>query len=193
MSFGCRWQPRTLRRSSQIFGLRQDWPWTLGEHHNLGNLISDNSGVEQHAGADLGQAFASSRTTTPPSGVSVRTDSGRTRLNLGAIRFCQGTEKPYFLESVSIWMKGGWKETRRLQRPISAKPLVSESRMATLNPFETKRKKALSGASSRVCDMQVAEGEGFEPPEDSRLQRFSRPPQSTTLPSLRGKSKVIAF
>ncbi len=31
----------------------------------------------------------------------------------------------------------------------------------------------------------VAEGEGFEPPETLRPQRFSRPPQSSTLPSLR--------
>ena len=58
-------------------------------------------------------------------------------------------------------MKGGWKETRGIQRPISAKPPVSESRMASLNPFETKRKKALSGASSRVRDVQVAEGMGL--------------------------------
>jgi hypothetical protein len=31
----------------------------------------------------------------------------------------------------------------------------------------------------------VAEGEGFEPPETLRPQRFSRPPQSSALPSLR--------
>ena len=30
----------------------------------------------------------------------------------------------------------------------------------------------------------VAESEGFEPPEDLHPQRFSRPPQSTTLPTL---------
>ena len=30
----------------------------------------------------------------------------------------------------------------------------------------------------------LAEGEGFEPPEALPPQRFSRPPQSTTLPSL---------
>ena len=30
----------------------------------------------------------------------------------------------------------------------------------------------------------VAEGEGFEPPETLQPQWFSRPPQSTTLPSL---------
>src|SRR5438876_785836 len=31
----------------------------------------------------------------------------------------------------------------------------------------------------------MAEGEGFEPPEDLHPQRFSRPPQSTALPPLR--------
>src|SRR6187200_492249 len=35
-------------------------------------------------------------------------------------------------------------------------------------------------------NISLAEGEGFEPPEGSRLQRFSRPPQSTALPPLRG-------
>ena len=34
-------------------------------------------------------------------------------------------------------------------------------------------------------DSIVAEGEGFEPPEGSHLQRFSRPPRSTALPPLR--------
>jgi hypothetical protein len=32
----------------------------------------------------------------------------------------------------------------------------------------------------------MAEGEGFEPPEPFRVQRFSRPPVSTAHPSLRG-------
>jgi hypothetical protein len=59
-------------------------------------------------------------------------------------------------------MKGGWKETRGIQRPISAKPPVSESRMASLNPFETKRKNGPSGASSRVRDVQVAGQTRFE-------------------------------
>src|SRR5262245_54217750 len=33
-------------------------------------------------------------------------------------------------------------------------------------------------------NIRLAEGEGFEPPEDLRPQRFSRPPQSTALPPL---------
>jgi hypothetical protein len=37
----------------------------------------------------------------------------------------------------------------------------------------------------------AAEREGFEPPGAVTPQRFSRPPQSTTLPSLRGKSTNI--
>ena len=32
----------------------------------------------------------------------------------------------------------------------------------------------------------MAEEEGFEPPERSHAQRFSRPPHSTTLPPARG-------
>ena len=106
--------------------------------------------------------FASLRTTTPPSGVSVRTESGRTRCNCGAIRFRQLTESASLFESVSTWMKGGWKETQGVQRPISATSPVSESRMALLNPFETKRKKVPSGTSSRVCDVQVAGQTRFE-------------------------------
>jgi hypothetical protein len=53
------------------------------------------------------QDFAPTRTTTPPSGVSVRIDSGRTLFNCGAIYFWQATEKKNIFESVSIWVKGG--------------------------------------------------------------------------------------
>ena len=104
------------------------------------------------------QDFTPTRTTTPPSGVSVRIDSGRARFNCGATHFRQATEKTNIFECVSIWVKGGWKETRGVQRLISAKRPVSESRMASLNPFEPKRKKAHAGASSRVREWYVAEG-----------------------------------
>ena len=36
-------------------------------------------------------------------------------------------------------------------------------------------------------DVNLAEEEGFEPPELLQAQRFSRPPHSTALPLLRGK------
>ena len=36
-------------------------------------------------------------------------------------------------------------------------------------------------------ERSLAEGEGFEPPEPFPVQWFSRPPPSTTRPSLRGK------
>jgi hypothetical protein len=52
------------------------------------------------------------RCKTPPSGVSVRTDSRRTRFNCGASRFRQHAEIARSFGSVSIWVKGGWKETR---------------------------------------------------------------------------------
>ena len=106
---------------------------------------------------DLSRPFAPLRRTTPPSGVSVRIDNGLTCFNCGAIHFRQASEKTDSFECVSIWVKGGWKETLGLQRPISAETPASESRMASLNPFETKRKKAPSGTSSQVCDVQVAE------------------------------------
>ena len=35
-----------------------------------------------------------------------------------------------------------------------------------------------------IINRRLAEGEGFEPPETLQPQWFSRPPQSTTLPSL---------
>ena len=38
-------------------------------------------------------------------------------------------------------------------------------------------------------DINMAEGEGFEPPEDVNPQRFSRPPRSTALPSFRNTMK----
>ena len=37
--------------------------------------------------------------------------------------------------------------------------------------------------------MFMADGEGFEPPEALRLQRFSRPSHSTTLPPIRNFSR----
>lgn len=131
---------------------------------------------------NFAQTCALPRTTTPPSGVSERFDSGRAYLNCGATYFWQATEKKNIFECVSIWVKGGWKETRGVRRPISGKRPVSESRMTSLNPFETKRKKAHAGASSRVCDWFVAGRQGFEPWGRSHAQRFSRPPHSTTLP-----------
>ena len=99
---------------------------------------------------ELPLACAPTRPTTPPSGVSIRIGSDRTGLNYGVIRSHQITEKKTTFESVSILVKGGWKETRGVQRPISAETPVSESRMASLNPFETKRKKAPQRAPSSL-------------------------------------------
>ena len=134
---------------------------------------------------NLRRGCAPPRTTTPPSGVSVCTESRQTRFNCGVVRFSQYIEKTSLFETVSIWMKGGWKETRGVQRPISAETPVSESRMALLNPFETKRKKAPSGTSSRVCDVQVAETKGFEPSRRFPAYSLSRGAPSTTRPHLR--------
>ena len=50
---------------------------------------------------------------------------------------------------------------------------------------------------SHPCDRKgptiVAEGEGFEPPEPFPVQWFSRPPPSTTRPSLRGAVPVRSW
>ena len=37
----------------------------------------------------------------------------------------------------------------------------------------------------------VADGEGFEPPEALRLQRFSRPSHSTALPPIRNFARIV--
>ena len=109
------------------------------------------------------QDFAQTRTTTPPSGVSVRIDSGRARFNCGATYFRQATEKTNIFECVSIWVKGGWKETRGVQRLISAKRPVSEGRSNYLTPFETKRKKGPRWTHNVLFILKVADGVGFEP------------------------------
>ena len=110
--------------------------------------------------AQPAKAFSLPRSITPSSGVSDRFDSGRTCLICGTINFWQASEKACLFECVSIWVKGGWKETWGVRRPISGQRPVSENRIASLNPFE-KRKKTRNGASSRVCEWLVAEGTGL--------------------------------
>ena len=41
-----------------------------------------------------------------------------------------------------------------------------------------------------LTKQEMAEGEGFEPPEPFPVQRFSRPPHSTTLPSFQSNIGV---
>src|SRR6476619_7488619 len=45
-------------------------------------------------------------------------------------------------------------------------------------------------ASAASVWRRLAEGEGFEPPVPFRVQWFSRPPPSTTRPSLRVEARV---
>ena len=80
---------------------------------------------------------------------------------------------------------GAQRETRAIRRPIPRQAPVSEGRMALPTPFETKRKKAPSGTSSRVCDVQVAETKGFEPSRRFPVCTLSRGVPSTTRPRLR--------
>ena len=55
---------------------------------------------------------------------------------------------------------------------------------AATNSSKQKRNFGTDEALSGVRNMNMAEGEGFEPPEGLTPQRFSRPPQSTALPPL---------
>jgi len=63
--------------------------------------------MQYFSSTSLTHSYYILRSTTPPSGVSDRFDSGRTRLNCGAIHFWQASEKNCFFECVSIWTKGG--------------------------------------------------------------------------------------
>ena len=75
---------------------------------------------------------------------------------------------------------------RRLLRPGS----VSNCGVMPLASCRCKGKRAVV---QRICGQIagfVAEGEGFEPPIRFPVQRFSRPPPSTTRPSLRTASSV---
>jgi hypothetical protein len=54
----------------------------------------------------------------------------------------------------------------------------------TIARFRTHRGGIADGPSV-LRDLELAEGEGFEPPVPFRVQWFSRPPPSTTRPSLR--------
>src|SRR5215207_1271254 len=61
----------------------------------------------------------------------------------------------------------------------------------------TIRSSTLGGTTNKAADQRVswsnlAEGEGFEPPERFPVQWFSRPPPSTTRPSLRAHSASIS-
>ena len=46
-------------------------------------------------------------------------------------------------------------------------------------------RKRTSRGITTGCSILLADGEGFEPPEALRLQRFSRPSHSTALPPIR--------
>ena len=88
-----------------------------------------------------------------------------------------------------------------LRRFRARKPLSSQAWMRGYKPQQAnvgaphgRASEARTGCRTNFktsCDFKLlqhkplAEGEGFEPPEGSHPQRFSRPPQSTALPPLR--------
>lgn len=53
--------------------------------------------------------------------------------------------------------------------------------------------KETSHGNSVGCSIFLADGEGFEPPEELPLQRFSRPSHSTALPPIRNCFKPSVF
>ena len=57
------------------------------------------------------------------------------------------------------------------------------------NLLQIKSSQAHISHLGAFSDINMAEGEGFEPPEDVNPQRFSRPPRSTALPSFRNTMK----
>ncbi len=65
--------------------------------------------------------------------------------------------------------------------------VTEESKLmrVVLRVMSLKKKSAKGGQAA------VAEREGFEPPDRVNGQRFSRPPHSTTLPSLHGCGALI--
>ena len=67
-----------------------------------------------------------------------------------------------------------------MQKPLPCKVLQRE---CAGRAIQNKKPRVIKPWASIYSS--VAEGEGFEPPEGSHLQRFSRPPRSTALPPLR--------
>jgi hypothetical protein len=62
--------------------------------------------------------------------------------------------------------------------------------LESTNFKETKNKKALE--KQALKKINIAEREGFEPPDSLHRQRFSRPPHSTTLPPLQYVNNIIS-
>lgn len=83
---------------------------------------------------------------------------GGTRYNSGVVRKWQNLEITAFFPTEPNRARFARFETKAVQRPKIGVSPVSEVRIPPPNPFETKRKKAPSGASSRVRELKVAEG-----------------------------------
>ena len=79
--------------------------------------------------------------------------------------------------------------------PISSTTQIIIGEIPTKNPRNTGINCGLlvllkNQAKSISC---LADGEGFEPPEELPLQRFSRPSHSTALPPIRNCFKPLVF
>lgn len=78
---------------------------------------------------------------------------------------------------------GGW-FTRKMSAPFSRHFLMAEC-LRKPSAFDASGHQKIPSLALGDIFL-VAEGEGFEPPETLQPQWFSRPPQSSTLPSLPG-------
>lgn len=88
--------------------------------------------------------------------VSICMAGGETRYNSGVVRKWQRVEIATFSGTEPIRARFARLETKAVQRLETGVSPVSEVRSPRPNPFETKRKKAPMGASSRVRDMIMA-------------------------------------
>lgn len=100
-------------------------------------------------------------------------------------------------EVPDIWAKGGADKKEALQKLVFPEGIIYDRQKGTfrtpaVNPvfeiiprlikeLEDNEKGTIPFLKGKSLS---AEREGFEPPEPAKVQRFSRPPQSTTLPSL---------
>src|SRR5262245_44141105 len=91
----------------------------------------------------------------------------------------------------SHWRRG-WDSNPRYSFPYTAfpvlpvKPLLHLSRFSIADcQLSISEIKALNAIANRQSTIRMAERVGFEPTVPLRVQRFSRPPDSTTLAPLR--------
>ena len=127
-------------------------------------LSRRGSGAAESSLAATPLNFVVLRPGTPTSCLSARMPTKKAAANRSVRRKTQLIEKARLFPTELNRGRFARKETKGIQRPETGVAPVSAVRSNRLNPFETKRKKAPSGASDRFCNLLLAEGGGFEPP-----------------------------